>query len=166
VAKGTTTLAFPSAEFPAQPGITPTITLQIPKDWKPVHTAQIALGAKRVAETGTFDPNVIVRIVRRTAGFETTDSITELKDYAATKPQGTTSEPYNVEIDGRQFLGCDVSWVDPKVGTVLQAHLFSGAPSGSIVELIQVIGGVGGAQAHEELLSVKAIMKTLTVGPK
>jgi hypothetical protein len=51
------------------------------------------------AETGTFDPNVIVQIMRRTAGLGVNGALTELKEYAATKPQGTTTKPDQAEID-------------------------------------------------------------------
>jgi hypothetical protein len=159
-----TKLAFPSEEFPAQPEIKLAITLQIPQDWKALPTPGTVMAARRVAEDGNFIPNVIVRVESRPAGFEVTDALTELKAFAAKRPQGTTSKPYQAEIDGRQFVGCDVSWVDDKVGTVLQAHLFSAEPSGSSLELVQVTGSVGGAQARVDYATLKAIMKSLTVG--
>ena len=159
-----TKLAFPSEEFPAQPGITPAVTLQIPQDWKALPTPGTVMAARRVAEDGTFVPNVIVRIKSQPAGFEVTDALTELKTFAAERPQGVTSKPYKAEIDGRQFVGCDLSWVDAKVGTVLQAHLFSVVPSGSSLQVVQVTGSVGGAQAPKDYPTIKAIMKSLTVG--
>lgn len=154
-----TNLAFPSEEFPAQPAI----TLQIPDDWLPVHSPGAVMAARRAAEEGTFVPNVVVRIERRPADFEVTDALTELKQYAAQRPQGTTSEPFKAELDGQLFVGCDLSWVDDRVGTVLQAHLFGGVPSGPFLQLVQVTGSVGGAQAREEYPTLKAIMKSLTV---
>lgn len=154
-----TNLAFPSEEFPSQPAI----TLQIPDGWKPVHSSGAVMAARQVAEQGTFVPNVVVRVERRPADFEVTDALNELKAYAAQRPQGTTSEPFKVELDGRLFVGCDLSWVDDQVGTVLQAHLFGGVPSGSFLQLVQVTGSVGGAQAREDYPIIKAIMKSLTV---
>ena len=163
-ATGMTKLAFPSEEFPAQPGTKLAVTLQIPQDWRPVHPTGVVLAARRVAEEGAFVPNVVVRIESRPAGFEVTDALSELKAFAASKPQGTTSQPYQAEIDGRQFVGCDVSWVDDRAGTVLQAHLFSAVPSGPSLQLVQVTGSVGGAQARTDYPTIKAIVKSLTVG--
>jgi len=164
VANGTTKLAFPSKEFPAQPGTDLALTLQIPEGWKASPTANTVMAARRVVQDSTFTPNVVVRIERRQASFEITDALTELKDFAATKSQGVTSKPYEVQIDGRQFEGCDVSWVDDKIGTVLQVHLFSAVPSGSSIQLVQVTGSVGGAQAQRDYPTIKAMVKSLTVG--
>jgi hypothetical protein len=155
-----TKLAFPSEEFPAQPAV----TLAIPDDWKPVHSPGAVMAARRGAEEGTFVPNVVVRIERRPADFEVSDALTELRTFVAGRPQGTISEPFQAELDGRQFVGCDLSWVDDRVGTVLQAHLFGGLPSGPFLQLVQVTGSVGGAQAREDYPTIKAIMKSLTVG--
>jgi len=121
------------------------------------------MAARRVAQEGTFVPNVVVRIERRPVDFEVTDALTELKAFAAERPQGTTSEPFKAELDGLRFVGCDLSWVDDQVGTVLQAHLFGGVPSGPFLQLVQVTGSVGGAQAREDYPTIKTIMKSLTV---
>jgi hypothetical protein len=154
-----THLAFPSEYFPAQPAI----TLQIPEDWEPVHATDAVMAARRAADDGTFIPNVVVRVERRPAGFATSDALAELKAFVAERPHGTTSEPFTTELDGQPFLGCDLSWVDDQVGTVLQAHLFGGVPSGPFFQLVQVTGSVGGAGTQEDYPAVKAIMNSLTV---
>ena len=154
-----TDLAFPSEEFPAQPAI----TLHIPDDWTPVHSPGAVMAARRAAENGTFAPNVVVRIERRPADFEITDALTELKQFADERPEGTISEPFKAELDGQTFVGCDLSWVDDQVGTVLQAHLFGGVPSGPYLQLVQVTGSVGGVKAREDYPTVKTIMKSLMV---
>jgi hypothetical protein len=154
-----TNLAFPSEEFPAQPAI----TLRIPDGWEPVHAPGAVMAARRAAEEGTFAPNVVVRVDRRPVDFEIADALTELKHFAAGRPQGTTSEPFKAELDGQLFVGCDLSWVDDLVGTVLQAHLFGGVPSGPLLQLVQVTGSVGGAKAREDYPTIKTIMKSLTV---
>jgi hypothetical protein len=56
-----------------------------------------------------------------------------------------------------------MSWVDDRAGTVLQAHLLGGIPSGPFVQLVQVTGSVGGAQASADYPTVKTIMNSLTV---
>lgn len=156
-----TSLVFPSEEFPAQPGV----TLEIPDDWKPVHSPGAVMAARRGTEDDTFAPNVVVRIDRRPAGFEISEALSELKRFVADRPQGTTSEPFKADLDGELFVGCDLSWVDDKVGTVLQAHLFGGVPSGPFVQLVQVTGSVGGALARDDYPTIKAIIKSLRVSP-
>lgn len=155
-----TKLAFPSEEFPAWPAI----ALQIPDDWLPVHRPGAVVAARRARDTGTFVPNVVVRIEIRPAGFETADALTELRQYVAQRPQGTISEPVETQADGRQLVGCDLSWVDEQAGTVLQAHLFAGVAAGRFTQLVQVTGSVGGAQAAEDYPTVTAIMGSLTIG--
>lgn len=154
-----TTLAFPSEEFPAQPAV----TLHIPQDWKPVHAPGAVMAARSASDDGAFVPNVVVRIERRPVDFEVADALAELAQLAAERPQGTTSAPSTVELDGRGFVGCDLSWVDDRVGTVLQTHLFGVVASGPFVQLVQVTGSVGGAQALRDHPIVTAIMRSLTV---
>ena len=154
-----TNLAFPSEEFPAQPAI----TLRVPEDWKPVHAPGAVMAARRAGEDGAFVPNVVVRIERRPVDFEISEALAELRQFVAQRPKGTSSEPFKAELDGRLFVGCDLSWVDDVVGTVLQAHLFGGVPSGLFLQLIQVTGSVAGAQAAEDYPIVKTIMKILRV---
>lgn len=154
-----TTLAFPSEEFPAQPAV----TLHIPQDWKPVHAPGAVMAARSALDDGAFVPNVVVRIERRPVGFEVADALAELTQLAAERPQGTISAPTEVNLDGRLFVGCELSWVDDRVGTVLQTHLFGVVPSGPFLQLVQVTGSVGGAQARRDHPTVTAIMRSLTV---
>lgn len=155
-----TTLAFPSEEFPAQPAV----TLRIPQDWEPVHAPGAVMAARSASNAGAFVPNVVVRIERRPVDFAIADAIAELTQFAAERPQGTASAPSEVELDGRLFVGCDLSWVDDQVGTVLQTHLFGLVPSGPFLQLVQVTGSVGGAQARRDHPTVTTIMRSLTVG--
>jgi len=154
-----TRLAFPSAQFPGQPAI----TLQLPDDWLPTYPPGSVMAARRATDEGGFVPNVVVRIELRPADFEITDALSELRRFVEERPQATSSEPVKFELDGRALVGCDLSWVDDRVGTVLQAHLFEGVDSGPVRQLVQVTGSVGGAQAGEHYPIIKAIMHSLTV---
>jgi len=153
------TLAFPSEEFPAQPAV----TLRIPQDWEPVHPPGAVMAARSASNAGAFVPNVVVRIERRPVDFAIADAIAELTHFAAERPQGTVSAPSEVELDGRLFVELSLSWVDDQVGTVLQSHLFGLVPSGPFLQLVQVTGSVGGAQARRDHPAVTTIMRSLTV---
>ena len=156
-----TNLAFPSEEFPARPAV----TLAVPDDWEPVYSPATVLAARLyAADQGTFLPNVVVRIERRSADFDVPDAISEIREFIGERPQGTMAEPFKVDLNGLKFIGCDLSWVDDKFGTVLQLHLFHGVRSGPFVQVVQITGSVAGAQAHEDYPSLRAIMETLTVG--
>jgi hypothetical protein len=160
-----TNLAFPSKEFPGQPDI----TLQIPDDWEPIHPAGAVMAARLAADEGSaFVPNVVVRVDPRPADFELADAVAELRSFVAGRPEGTSSEPVRVELNGRMLVGCDLAWVDDRIGTVLQAHLFEslrfeGPASGPFIQLVQVTGSVGGARARQDYPTIEAILRSLTV---
>ncbi|MDQ1483677.1 MAG: hypothetical protein QOF35_1753 [Actinomycetota bacterium] len=150
-------LAFPSEDFPAQAAV----TLQVPDDWLPVYSPGTVLAAREQTDEGRFASNVIVRIDRRPADFEISEALNELREFAGGRREGTVSSTFEADLDGRLFVGCDVAWVDEQVGTVLQAHLFGILRSGPFVQLVQVTGSVGGAQAS--YVAIKDILKSLRV---
>lgn len=155
-----THLVFPSEEFPAQPSV----TLQVPDDWEPVHAPGSVVAARRSTDDdGSFVPNVVVRLERRPVGFEINDALDELRAFTAGRGEGTISEPFKADLGGQEFIGCDLSWVDDQVGTVLQAHLLGAVPSGAFVQLIQVTGSVGGARVLADYPTISRIMRSLTV---
>ena len=61
------------------------------------------------------------------------DSLEQIASLATSRG-GAVSEPYAADLGGAAFVGCDATWPDPDVETVLQANLFhlvgSGAPAG------------------------------------
>lgn len=155
-----TTLTYPSDDFPGPS----TVRLQIPEDWHAVHVPGTALAAAREDRPGTFTPNVVVRMTTRPADSDVAEALAELREYARSKPEGVVSEPFTAELSGVRFLGCDVSWVDGEAGTLVQAHLFGHVPRGELVELVQLTGSVGGAQAQEDYGAVKDVLQSLWIG--
>lgn len=154
-----TTLTYPSSEFPGPS----TVHLDVPEGWHGVPAPGAALAAAAEDRVDRFTPNVIVRMTSRPATTPLTEPLDELRAYAAQKPKGTVSEPFKTELSGVQFVGCDVSWVDDRAGTVVQAHLFGLVPRGEVAELVQLTGSVGGADATDDYPVVKDVMKSLRI---
>ena len=112
------TLAYPSADFPGQPSV----ALEVPEGWEPVHAPGTTMAA-RLPREGAFAPNVVVNIEPCEAAFRVEDSLDQLRAMATSRG-GAVSEPYAAELGDAQFVGCDATWPDPDVETVLQANLF------------------------------------------
>jgi len=82
---------------------------------------------------------------------------------------GAVSEPYAAELGGPSFVGCDATWPDAEVNTVLQANLFhvvaSGADAGRPAFLVQLTGAVGGASAETDYELIREVITSVRVTP-
>ncbi len=156
------TLAYPSADFPGPPSV----ALEVPDGWEPAHAPGTTLAA-RLPRDGTFAPNVVVSIKQCGPSFRIEDSLDQVASMATSRG-GAVSEPYAADLGGAQFVGCDATWPDADVETVLQANLFhlvtSGAP-GAGAHLVQLTGAVGGADAVTDYELVREVLTTVRVTP-
>ncbi|MEW1952192.1 hypothetical protein [Terrabacter sp. NPDC080008] len=155
-----TTLAYPSADFPGQPAV----SLDVPQGWEPVHAPGATMAA-RLPREGSFAPNVVVTVEQCGPVYRVEDSLEQVAVLAATRG-GSVSEPYAAELAGARFVGCDATWPDGDVDTVLQANLFhhvaSGETSGHVVQLT---GAVGGSDAEADYELIRQVLTTVRVVP-
>jgi hypothetical protein len=153
------TLAYPSADFPGQPSV----ALEVPEGWEPVHAPGATMAA-RLPREGAFAPNVVVNIEPCAPTFRVEDSLDQLRAMATSRG-GAVSEPYAAELGEAQFVGCDATWPDPEVETVLQANLFhvTSAAPGSGAHLVQLTGAVGGASAEADYELIRQVLTTVRV---
>lgn len=156
-----TRLAFPSALFPAPPRL----TLDIPDTWEGLNVPEITIAAREKDITDRFVPNVVVRVDRRAPDFDVQRALADIADYARRQPEGAVTDPFEAYFGGRDFIGVNVSWIDPTAGTVVQAQLFTlvTVPDSQVAWLIQVTGSVGGSQAEQEYPVLQQVIATLTV---
>jgi len=155
----TTTLTYPSVQFPGPPSV----SVDIPDGWSAVRVPGTLLAARRTDTAGRFAPNVVVRGFTRSGDFTIGRALGELKGYVEDRTGGQMDAPFALEIDTVPFVGVNVSWRDERVGDVVQAHLFAGARRGQVVDLIQVTGSVGGEQVVAEYSSLQTLMQTVRV---
>jgi hypothetical protein len=135
-----TTLAYPSADFPGPPAV----ALEVPDGWEPLHAPGTTLAARLPRE----------------------ESLGQVADVARSRG-GAVSEPYAADLGDARFVGCDATWPDADVETVLQANLFhvvageDGAPG----YLVQLTGAVGGAEAETDYELIRDVITTVRVTP-
>lgn len=157
-----TTLAYPSAAFPGQPSV----AFEVPDGWEPAHVPGTTLSA-RLPREGGFSPNVVVTIEPCGPDFRVEESLEQIASLATSRG-GTVSEPYAADLGGAQFVGCDATWPDDDVETVLQANLFhrvgTGSP-GSGAHLVQLTGTVGGPDALADYELIRSVLTTARVTP-
>lgn len=156
------TLAYPSADFPGQPSV----ALEVPDGWEPAHAPGTTMAA-RLPREGAFAPNVVVTIEPCGPEFRVEDSLEQIASLATSRG-GAVSEPYAADLGGSAFVGCDATWPDPDVETVLQANLFhlvsSEAPEGG-AHLVQLTGAVGGPEAVADYELIRQVLTTVRVTP-
>jgi hypothetical protein len=155
------TLAYPSADFPGPPSV----RLEVPDGWEPAHAPGTTLAA-RLPREGSFAPNVVVSIESCGPAFRVEESLEQVRTMATTRG-GAVSEPYAAELGEAQFVGCDATWPDPDVETVLQANLFHVVPGGGAASghLVQLTGAVGGPSAEADYELVRDVLTTVRVSP-
>lgn len=156
------TLAYPSADFPGQPSV----ALEVPDGWEPAHAPGTTMAA-RLPRDGGFAPNVLVTIASCGPEFDVQESLEQIASLATSRG-GTVSEPYAADLGGAQFVGCDATWPDPDVETVLQANLFhlvrSGSPDAG-AHVVQLTGAVGGPDAVDDYELIRQVLTTVRVTP-
>lgn len=154
-----TTLAYPSADFPGQPAV----TLDVPEGWEPVHAPGATMAA-RLPREGAFAPNVVVHIEQCGPAYRVEESLDQVAALAATRGGGV-SEPYAAELAGAHFVGCDATWPDADVETVLQANLFHHVPAGTAGHVVQLTGAVGGPDAAADYELIRQVLTTARLRP-
>ena len=156
-------VSFPSAKFPAEPHV----LLDVPDDWDPVSTLTTRLAARAVGESD-FHTNVVVTIDRRPEGTKAQDAVDELAVESTRRPEGTVSESFQAEFGGHEWLGCELSWTDERVGRILQVHLFAVVkPEEPMtpVFLVQLTGSCLARHEDRDYPTVKQVLSSVRLGP-
>ena len=166
-----TTLAYPSADFPGPPAV----ALEVPDGWEPAHAPGTTMAA-RLPRSDAFAPNVVVTVEPCAPDHRLEDSLELVRARAASRGGGV-SQPYAAELGDARFVGCDASWPDEDVETVLQANLFhvvaptsptagaAGVTSATGAHLVQLTGAVGGPTAEQDYELIRAVLTTARVTP-
>ena len=158
-----TTYSYPSDTFPTNPKI----ALDVPEGWEPLIVPATILATGRVTEAGTFRPNVIVAISRYGAGYELQVAIDAVIAKFGSLEQAAQIGSDVSTINGREWAHIESSFVDSRVGTLVQAAHLAIVEHGEVVDLIQVTGTVTGSQAQDGLINeIREIQRSVvaTVG--
>ncbi len=152
-------LTYPSREFPGPPGV----RLDVPETWAPVRLGGTLMSCRRATSDEGFAPSIVVRGYQRGPDFTVAEALSELGDYVRGQTDGRIDPPFDLELGGTMLRGVNASWRDPVVGQVVQVHLFASSRRGPVVDLIQVTGSVGGADAQSAYAEVRSILSTLRI---
>jgi hypothetical protein len=152
------TISYPSAAFPGPPHI----ELDLPDGWSPLRLGGVLMAAREVSAPTGFASNVVVKGYARDLHFDVREVMRDLHAFAGDQPSGVVDDPFRLTIGGVPWLGVNVSWVDPEIGQLLQAHLIAGWERGTFLDLVHVVGAVGGGDVmrayqslHDVLVSVR-----------
>ena len=151
------TISYPSEAFPGPP----TIDLDLPDGWAPMRMVGALMAAREVSAPSGFASNVMVRGYSRDITFDVREVRRDLQAFADGQEHGVVDEPFRVTINGVPWLGVNVSWIDPDVGQVLQAHLIAGSERGVLLDLVHVVGAVGGGDVMSSYQSLHDVLVTV-----
>lgn len=157
-----TSLTYPSGQFPGPP----TVTVQVPDAWEPVRAPGTMLAA-RLPRAGAFAPNVVVNIESVPPGFDVQAPLQRVGEIARSRG-GDASDAYAAVLGDLEFVGCDSTWPDADVETVLQANLFHVVPhpaGDGPGWLVQLTGAVGGPSAEADYDLIREVLVTVRVTP-
>lgn len=155
-----TTVAFPSRVFPGPPGV----AMELPEGWEPVHGPGITMAARQL-RPGQFSPNVVVTVAPCPADYDVEYSLAQIRAMVGER-DGEVSEAFEAALPDATFVGCDATWTDPEVDSILQANLFTVvAPRGAspAAYLVQLTGAVGGEDAETDYETVRGILLSTTL---
>lgn len=130
------TLTFPSEQFPDLVHL----TMSIPRDWEPLASVGVHLGARKPVPAGQFTPNVVVEVSRLGGGY-TLDQAVDLaqrntqkvKRYRFTRREEMT-------VAGGPGYVLDGELPQPRGGALLQTIRLAVIDRGPVVDLVQVTG--------------------------
>jgi hypothetical protein len=155
----TSTATFPSADFPGHPGL----ALDHPDDWYPLTDVALPLAVAKHVPEGDFRPNVVVAVTRVRGdvtldqAIETTmGRLTGLDGYAEVGRE-------HVEVDGWPGFRAELSFADPRVGTMAQAIRIAVVARGSVADLVEMTGSCTAAQVESTWPEIRAVQSSLKI---
>ncbi len=157
-----TQISYPSEVVPGPPPI----TLEMPEGWEQVWAPDTLIAIRDRDEGVThFLANVVVRFYQRLAPFGPEEIHAELKQYAQQRQEGTVGQLKHQEVDGREFVGADVAFVDAEAGTVGQVHWFTAQRQNDVFDVIQVTGSYAGARRETDYATIDRIVDSIRINP-
>ncbi|MBN9240283.1 MAG: hypothetical protein BGO97_11260 [Micrococcales bacterium 70-64] len=156
-----TAYSYPSDMFPAFPSV----AVETPENWTGLLVPNTVLAVGRVTEPGQFRPNVIVAISRFAEGYTLQTAVdATVEKFAGLEGAVEIGKDVST-INGHEWAHIEASFIDPRVGTLVQAAHLAVVATGQVVDLVQVTGTVTAAQAKENLHEeIRAIQRSVVLG--
>lgn len=156
------TVTYPSLVVPGPPRV----DLEMPEGWIQVWAPDTLVAIRDDAQgTDHFLANLVVRHYQRLAPFGPDEITAELGEYAGQRQQGRLGGLDTREVAGRDFVGAEVSFVDPQAGTVVQTHWFSTRQRQDVLDVVQVTGSFAGSRREADHATLERILESIRLDP-
>ena len=152
------TVGHPSALSPAYPRI----ELTLPDDWT-VEPGGDALLRAVHGRGGDLAPE-LTAYVHTSREASTDDLVDDLAGEAEGREEGEADETFVVEIEGREWTGLNVSWIEDGEPVYL-VHLVTPVEAGEVAHLVRVTGRIAGPDSEQDYEAVQSILETAVVDP-
>lgn len=156
-----TTVGYPSEVVPGPPPV----TLDMPDGWTQVWVPETLIAIRDDAPGGHFLANVVVRFHQRLGDFGPEEVRAELSGHAAQRRDGELGPLEQRDVDGREWVGADLAFVDDEAGSVGQVHWFSARSRDDVTDVIQVTGSYARSRRDTDYATIDAIIDTIRVHP-
>lgn len=158
----TSTVTYPSELVPGPPHV----HLDVPEGWTQVWAPETLVAVReevRVADH--FLANLAVRHQQRVAPFGPEQIEAELTEQARQRRDGDIGPVRSREIEGREWIGAELTFVDPQAGKVTQAHWFAVTQGQQVVEVVQVTGSCADSRRASDGVTIDRIVESIRVKP-
>jgi hypothetical protein len=156
----TTSVTFPSEAFPAYPSV----SLQAPDDWQPLQAYGSVLAVAEPVEAGRFRSNVVVAISRFGADYQLQTAIDAVEKKFAEQTDISIIGKEEREVLGVPGFRMEVTFSDPRVGTLAQAVHLAVVRSGGMSDLVQITGSAAGEHVKTVWPVVRSILDSASTG--
>ncbi|MGO1166036.1 MAG: hypothetical protein ACTHXO_13295 [Actinomycetaceae bacterium] len=156
------TITYPS---PVVPG-PPPIHLEMPEGWIQVWAPDTLIAIRDDArDADHFLANVVVRFYQRVAPFGADEITAELAQQAEQRTQGELGPLKSQDVNGREWVGADLAFVDPQAGTIAQVHWFTAQQQNDVFDVVQVTGSHAGARRESDYAIIDQIVDSIRINP-
>lgn len=153
------TLAYPSEQFPAYPGV----SLDCPDGWSALPTPQAQLAIVRDAGAEEFRANVVV-VITRLLPEQTLETVA--KEAAArleALPGYEEVGRLEMEISGHPGFRIEGAWTTQDTGTVAQALRATVVEHDGMRDLVQITGTCSGGQVQALWETIRSVQDSVRI---
>lgn len=152
------TVGHPSALSPQLPRI----ELTLPDEWV-AEPGGDALFRAVHGRGGPLAPE-LTAYVHTSREATTDDLVDDLVMAAERHDEGEADPTFVVEIDGQEWTGLNVSWIEDGEPVYL-VHLLTAIDAGDVTQLVRVTGRIAGPDSEHDYDEVQDVLETLHVTP-
>ena len=152
------TVGHPSALSPQLP----TIELTLPEGWV-AEPGGDALFRASHGRGGDLAPQ-LAAYIHTSRDATTDDLVDDLVGEAQAHDVGESDPTFSVDLDGREWTGLNVSWVEDGE-PVYVVHLLTAVEAGEVTQLVRLTGRIAGPDSERDYDEVQDVLETARVTP-